>query len=407
MKVRHGRARRAGDRRRRAPGPVRRPRRRRTSSSRPSPTRALADVDAVDARRVARLRPRRRVGAGRDRRRLPSVGRASRAAPARAAASASAPLHRLLAQQVVLRRADRRSSSCGPPPPVRALRPARRSSASSSTARWSAAPPASCAPARPPCARSRRLPALLRRAAALGVAGRRPLLPALELMTLTSILLWLPLAAGAARRAAARRERRRLVALVGSTRRARPTRSSLVVRLRPRRGGLQFVTDHDVDLRSSGIHYKLGLDGLNLFLVVARPTLLFAAVDDRGAELREREPPAPLLLPPRARRDGRARRVLRPGPPALRRLLRPDARPVLLPDRAAGATGPTRVRATTKLVIYTLVGSLLMLAAAIATACSPARGGDRLLRLLRPRTRTALPAARRTGSSCASPRRSS
>ena len=51
-------------------------------------------------------------------------------------------------------------------------------------------------------------------------------------------------------------------------------------------------------------------------------------------------------------------------------LLRPDADPVLLPDRRAGA--PTaeaadRVKATIKLVIYTLVGSLLMLAAAIAT----------------------------------------
>ena len=72
--------------------------------------------------------------------------------------------------------------------------------------------------------------------------------------------------------------------------------------------------------------------------------------------------------------------------------------------------GSTRVRATIKLVIYTLVGSLLMLA-----------GGDRDRRARRPAERrrtstsrfTALAAhaaraaARRSGSSCSSPPRSS
>ena len=43
-----------------------------------------------------------------------------------------------------------------------------------------------------------------------------------------------------------------------------------------------------------------------------------------------------LLLPLRARRERRARRVLRPGPGAVRRVLRPDADPVLLHGRDVG-----------------------------------------------------------------------
>src|SRR5918998_257038 len=46
--------------------------------------------------------------------------------------------------------------------------------------------------------------------------------------------------------------------------------------------------------------------------------------------------PARLLLPPRARRDGGARRVHGAGSRAVRRLLRPHARALLLSDRAVG-----------------------------------------------------------------------
>ena len=46
--------------------------------------------------------------------------------------------------------------------------------------------------------------------------------------------------------------------------------------------------------------------------------------------------PAALLLPLHARRVRRARRLPRPGPRAVRRVLRPDADPLLLPDRRLG-----------------------------------------------------------------------
>ncbi len=104
---------------------------------------------------------------------------------------------------------------------------------------------------------------------------------------------------------------------------------------------LQHVTDV-VWISTLGIHYKLGVSGLNVFLV-GLTTLLFAAAT-LAANLRtEPRPPAPeaLLLPLHARRVRRARRVPRPGPGAVRRVLRPDADPLLLPDRGLGHASPT------------------------------------------------------------------
>jgi NADH-quinone oxidoreductase subunit M len=138
------------------------------------------------------------------------------------------------------------------------------------------------------------------------------------------------------------------------------------------KGGLQYVTD-DAWIEALGIRYKLGVDGLNLWLV-ALATLLFAAA-------------------------------------ALWVFLRPVARPRLFTFHLALAetavlgaflsqdlalfvlffdlmlvpfyflvgqwgTGPDRVAATYKLIIYTLVGSLLMLAGAVATAVLSADGGQ-------------------------------
>ena len=66
-----------------------------------------------------------------------------------------------------------------------------------------------------------------------------------------------------------------------------------------------------------------------------------------------------------------------------------------------------RVRATIKMMVYTLVGSLLMLVAAIATAILAAEI-DAASSRSRWRTcaRTSCPRAARTGSSASSPRRS-
>ena len=138
---------------------------------------------------------------------------------------------------------------------------------------------------------------------------------------------------------------------------------SFLARFKLGHAGLQFVTD-DVWISALGIHYKLGLDGLNVALVMLTTILFSVAV--AWSSFKGVGAPAQLLLPLRPGRERRARRFLRPGPRAVRGLLRPDAHPVLLPDRYVGR-GPDRVRATTKLVIYTLVGSFFMLVAAVAT----------------------------------------
>src|SRR6516225_9173023 len=90
-------------------------------------------------------------------------------------------------------------------------------------------------------------------------------------MTL-SILIWLPLAisllAAVMPRALIGR-----VAAVGSLV-TLGVAISFLARFELGRAGLQFVTD-DVWIRALGIHYKLGLDGLNVALVVLT-TVLFS-----------------------------------------------------------------------------------------------------------------------------------
>jgi NADH-quinone oxidoreductase subunit M len=127
--------------------------------------------------------------------------------------------------------------------------------------------------------------------------------------------------------------------------------------------GLQDVTD-EVWIKDLGIHYKLGIDGLNLFLIALAAFIFLMAMFWA------------------ARRDWR-----RPGQfffffglaesATLGTLMSQDlALFVLFFDLMllpflflTGIWGPegTRIAAITKLFIYTLVGSLLMLAAAIAT----------------------------------------
>jgi NADH-quinone oxidoreductase subunit M len=135
--------------------------------------------------------------------------------------------------------------------------------------------------------------------------------------------------------------------------------------------GLQYVTN-DTWIQALGIRYKLGVDGLNLWLI-ALTTLLFMA--------------ASLWL------------VFRPVErPKLFRFHLALAETAVLGAFVAQdlalfvlffdlmlvpfyflvgqwGTGPERVSATYKLIIYTLVGSLLMLAGAVATAVLSADGG--------------------------------
>jgi NADH-quinone oxidoreductase subunit M len=139
------------------------------------------------------------------------------------------------------------------------------------------------------------------------------------------------------------------------------------------RGGLQYVTN-DAWIDELGIRYKLGVDGLNLWLV-ALTTLLFAA---SAVWIALRPPLRPKLF---ALHFGVGEAAV------LGAFLSQDlALFVLFFDLMlvpfyflVGQWGRgDRVAAAVKMVIYTLVGSLLMLAAAVATAVLSARGGGQL-----------------------------
>jgi NADH-quinone oxidoreductase subunit M len=126
-------------------------------------------------------------------------------------------------------------------------------------------------------------------------------------------------------------------------------------------GALQFVTD-DAWIEQLGIHYKLGVDGLNVALIVLTTFGFSACV--LWATLERRHPPQFFMW------MGIAHSAV------LGALLAQDLilfvlffDLMLVPFFFLTGIwgGPDRVRAILKLFIYTLVGSLLMLAAAIAT----------------------------------------
>ena len=192
-----------------------------------------------------------------------------------------------------------------------------------------------------------------------------------------SILIWLPLAAAAINLGAFGRRGGRAAArlpIAGAL-------GALVLAVReavvfdPGHPGLTHVTDQ-VWISSLGLHYKLGVDGLNLFLVVLA-TLLFAAATVAASRREGLERPglffAHLALGESA---------------VLGALLAQDLLLfvaffdlMLIPFYfLCGQWGSgDRVAATTKLVIYTLVGSLLMLAAAVATGVLTAQQSGRPL----------------------------
>src|SRR5207245_939221 len=138
---------------------------------------------------------------------------------------------------------------------------------------------------------------------------------------------------------------------------------SYIVDYSPAAHGLTHVTDV-VWISELGIHYKLGVDGLNVFLV-GLTALLFAAAA-LAANLRSWERPQLFYF-----------HFMLAESAVLGAFLAQDLALfvaffdlMLIPFYfLIGGWGrdPGRVRATIKLVIYTLVGSLLMLAAAIAT----------------------------------------
>jgi len=139
----------------------------------------------------------------------------------------------------------------------------------------------------------------------------------------------------------------------------------------PSSHALTHVTDV-VWIAELGIHYKLGIDGLNV-LMVGLTTLLFAAAV-LASNLREWERPQLFYF-----------NLMLAESAVLGALLAQDLALfvaffdlMLIPFYfLTGVWGhePGRVRATIKLVIYTLVGSLLMLAAAVATGVLAAQQG--------------------------------
>jgi NADH-quinone oxidoreductase subunit M len=135
--------------------------------------------------------------------------------------------------------------------------------------------------------------------------------------------------------------------------------------------GLQHATDV-VWISELGIHYKLGIDGLNVFLI-GLTTLLFAAAV-LASNLRTWERPRLFYF-----------HFMLAESAVLGAFLAQDLALfvaffdlMLIPFYfLIGGWGrePGRVKATIKLVIYTFVGSLLMLAAAIATGVLAAQQG--------------------------------
>jgi NADH-quinone oxidoreductase subunit M len=178
-------------------------------------------------------------------------------------------------------------------------------------------------------------------------------------MTL-SILIWLPLAiallAGLLPRPLIGR-----AAAVGSLV-TLGVAVSFVARFELAHPGLQFVTDK-VWISALGIHYKLGLDGLNIALILLTGVLFSASLI--WAAFREWERPRAFYF-----QLGLAQSAV------LGAFCAQDLALfvaffdlMLIPFYfLIGIWGSgERVRATTKLVVYTLVGSFFMLAAAIAT----------------------------------------
>jgi NADH-quinone oxidoreductase subunit M len=175
-----------------------------------------------------------------------------------------------------------------------------------------------------------------------------------------SILIWLPLAIAVVAGQLPSRITGRLAAAGSLV--TLGIAISFLARFKLSHAGLQFVTDQ-VWISALGIHYKLGLDGLNVSLVVLGCVLFSASII--WAAFREWEKPRLFYFHLGLAQSG-----------VLGALCSQDLAlfvaffdVMLIPFYfliGMWGTGE-RVRATTKLVVYTLVGSFFMLAGAIAT----------------------------------------
>jgi len=137
---------------------------------------------------------------------------------------------------------------------------------------------------------------------------------------------------------------------------------SFLARFATGAGRLQFVTDK-VWISSLGIHYKLGLDGLNVALVMTT-TIIFAAAM-LWSSFREWDRPRTFYFQFALAESA----VLGAFCAQDLALFVAFFDLMLIPFYFLSGIwgGEDRVRATTKLVIYTLVGSFFMLVAAVAT----------------------------------------
>ncbi len=178
-------------------------------------------------------------------------------------------------------------------------------------------------------------------------------------MTL-SILIWLPVAISIVASQLPARLAGRVTAIGSLV--TLGVAISFVARFKVGHVGLQFVTD-TVWISALGIHYKLGLDGLNVVLVLL--TCILFSVSLLWASSREWDRPRLFYL-----HFGLAQSAV------LGAFCAQDLALfvaffdlMLIPFYfLVGMWGTgERVRATTKLVVYTLVGSFFMLAGAIAT----------------------------------------
>ncbi|MEA2183838.1 MAG: NADH-quinone oxidoreductase subunit, partial [Solirubrobacteraceae bacterium] len=182
-----------------------------------------------------------------------------------------------------------------------------------------------------------------------------------------SIMLWLPLAFGILGLLAPPKVAGRL-ALVG-TLLVLAYAITYLVDFDSSMAGLQHVTD-ETWIGELGISYKLGVDGLNLFLVLLTALLWFSCT--LWANFPDWEKPRLFYF-----------HLALAQTAVLGALLAQDLAlfvvffdlmlvPFFFLTGIWGGAG--RVQATIKLVIYTLVGSLLMLTAAIATGVLAAKG---------------------------------